>query len=128
MTRALCGASMVTQRGAKKAGMIMRAKAPLRISFSGGGTDLPHWYEEHGGAVFSSTINRYAYATLYPREDRLVRIQSVGLGYFVNYHNDEGPMRDGVLDPAQNADQRLRAGRGMEIDVRSPAPPASRLG
>ena len=67
MTRALCATGMVTQRGAKKGGMIIRSKAPLRISFSGGGTDLPHWYEEHGGAVFSSTINRYAYATLYPR-------------------------------------------------------------
>jgi D-glycero-alpha-D-manno-heptose-7-phosphate kinase len=128
MTRALCATSMVTQRGAKKAGMIIRAKAPLRISFAGGGTDLPYWYEEHGGAVFSSTINRYAYATLYPREDRLIRIQSVDLGYFVNYDIDEGPMRDGVLDLAKTAIHRLGAERGMDIDVRSDAPPGSGLG
>ena len=128
MTRALCATSMVTQRGAKKAGMIIRAKAPLRISFAGGGTDLPYWYEEHGGAVFSSTINRYAYATLYPRDDRLIRIQSVDLGYFVNYDIDEGPMRDGVLDLAKTAIHRLGAERGMDIDVRSDAPAGSGLG
>src|SRR2546423_13815717 len=46
---------------------IIRAKSPLRISFTGGGTDVPAWYEQHPGAVLSSTINRYAYVTLYPR-------------------------------------------------------------
>jgi D-glycero-alpha-D-manno-heptose-7-phosphate kinase len=108
--------------------MIIRAKAPLRISFAGGGTDLPHWYEEHGGAVFSTTINRYAHATLYPREDRQIRIQSVDLGYFVDYNINEGPMRDGVLDLAKTAIHRLGADRGMDIHVRSDAPAGSGLG
>ncbi len=36
-------------------------RTPFRISFFGGGTDYPHWYEEHGGTVLSTTINKYCY-------------------------------------------------------------------
>jgi len=107
---------------------IIRAKSPLRISFVGGGTDLPHYYEQHGGAVLSSTINRYAYVTLYPRQDREIRIRSLDLGYTVKYNVDEGPIYDGVLDLAKAAIQRLGAERGMELDVRSDAPAGSGLG
>lgn len=39
-------------------------RTPFRISFLGGGTDYPAWYENHGpGAVLSATINRYCYIT-----------------------------------------------------------------
>lgn len=38
------------------------ARAPARVSLVGGGTDLPAYYERHGGAVVSFTINEYAYA------------------------------------------------------------------
>jgi D-glycero-alpha-D-manno-heptose-7-phosphate kinase len=37
---------------------------PLRISFAGGGTDIPSFYELHGGAVVSSTIDQYVYVTV----------------------------------------------------------------
>ena len=36
-------------------------RAPYRISFYGGGTDFPAYYEEYGGTVLSCTINRYSY-------------------------------------------------------------------
>lgn len=38
-------------------------RTPLRISFFGGGTDLPAHYLEHGGAVLSTTIDKYQYIT-----------------------------------------------------------------
>lgn len=38
-------------------------RTPYRISFFGGGTDYPGWYRENGGAVLSSTINKYSYIT-----------------------------------------------------------------
>ena len=37
------------------------SKTPYRISFFGGGTDFPHWYKEYGGAVLSTTIDKYCY-------------------------------------------------------------------
>ncbi|CCQ73091.1 kinase [Magnetospira sp. QH-2] len=36
-------------------------RTPLRISFFGGGTDYPAWYREHGGAVLSTTIDKYCF-------------------------------------------------------------------
>jgi len=36
---------------------------PLRVSFFGGGTDYPVWYREYGGAVLSTTIDKYCYIT-----------------------------------------------------------------
>ncbi len=36
-------------------------KTPFRISFFGGGTDYPGWYEKNGGSVLSTTINKYCY-------------------------------------------------------------------
>ncbi|MFH1478138.1 MAG: kinase [Verrucomicrobiota bacterium] len=37
------------------------SRTPFRISFFGGGTDYPAWYEHHGGAVVAAAINRYCY-------------------------------------------------------------------
>ncbi|MGC8622738.1 MAG: kinase [Candidatus Micrarchaeia archaeon] len=44
---------------------LVTTKTPLRITFTGGGTDLMDYYRKHGpGAVVSSTINRYIYVTV----------------------------------------------------------------
>jgi D-glycero-alpha-D-manno-heptose-7-phosphate kinase len=37
------------------------SRTPFRISFFGGGTDYPIWYNENGGIVLSTTINKYCY-------------------------------------------------------------------
>ena len=37
------------------------SRTPFRISFFGGGTDYPVWYKKNGGAVLSTTINKYCY-------------------------------------------------------------------
>jgi D-glycero-alpha-D-manno-heptose-7-phosphate kinase len=39
-------------------------RTPLRISLGGGGTDLPSYYEEHGGFVLAGAINKYIYVAL----------------------------------------------------------------
>jgi D-glycero-alpha-D-manno-heptose-7-phosphate kinase len=40
---------------------VVYSRAPLRISLGGGGTDLPSYYEEHGGFVVAGAINKYVY-------------------------------------------------------------------
>lgn len=47
------------------------ARAPARVSLAGGGTDLPAYYERHGGAVVSFAITQYAYAHCSPRQNDL---------------------------------------------------------
>ena len=39
------------------------SRTPFRISFFGGGTDYPIWYEKHGGTVINTTINKYCFIT-----------------------------------------------------------------
>jgi len=40
------------------------SKTPFRISFFGGGSDLPQWYKKFGGSVISTTIDKYCYISL----------------------------------------------------------------
>jgi D-glycero-alpha-D-manno-heptose-7-phosphate kinase len=106
----------------------IRSTAPLRISFVGGGTDFPHYYERHGGAVLSSTIDHAARVAISPRSDRQVRIRSLDLGHLVEYHLGEGPVFDGVMDLPKAAIERFGADAGMDVDIASDAPPGSGLG
>src|SRR5579863_9912990 len=50
------------------------SKTPVRISFVGGGSDLPAFYQRHGGAVVSTTINRYVYITVNRKFDNGIRV------------------------------------------------------
>lgn len=55
-------------------------RTPLRISFGGGGTDLPSYYREFGGFVISAAINKYVYITIN---------RSFLPGYFLRYSEME---------------------------------------
>lgn len=58
-----------------------RARAPVRISFGGGGSDLTHYFSgNEGGAVINTTISLYSHATLRIRKDEKVIVHSLDLG------------------------------------------------
>ena len=107
---------------------LIHAVAPLRISFVGGGTDFPHYYEEHGGAVLSATIDHSVRVAIAPRHDRQVIVRSLDLGHLVEYHLDEGPVYDGVMDLAKAAIDRIGVAGGIDMEIRSDAPAGSGLG
>lgn len=62
-------------------------RSPLRISLGGGGTDLPSYYEEHGGFLIAGAIDKYVYITLHKtfvddlivKYSRLERVEHAGL-------------------------------------------------
>lgn len=49
--------------------MIILVETPLRVSFFGGGTDLPDYYKKYGGRVISTAIDKYTYALVTKRYD-----------------------------------------------------------
>ncbi|MCL5075745.1 MAG: GHMP kinase [Chloroflexi bacterium] len=50
------------------------SRTPLRISFAGGGTDLPAYYTQEPGAVLSTAIAKYIYVTVNKKFDDLIRV------------------------------------------------------
>jgi len=109
---------------------LVRAKAPLRISFAGGGTDVPPFPEREGGCVLSSTINRYAWGTLRPRDDGQICINSLDFGVSLAYASRADLTYDGQMDLAKAAINRLAGDHnsGYDLFLHTDAPPGSGLG
>src|ERR1700733_9154814 len=122
-------ASVVYNRDSVNTNTVIRARSPLRISFVGGGTDLAHYYEECGGAGLSSTINRYVFATLRPRQDATVRITALDFGHSAEYQlQDKSVHNDGLFDLVRTAIRRVGGDKGFELDLHGEAPRGSGLG
>ncbi|MCI0403812.1 MAG: GHMP kinase [Acidobacteria bacterium] len=109
---------------------IIRAKAPLRISFAGGGTDVPPFPEREGGCILSATINKYSYGALKPRADRRIQIESVDFGLALNFEGHEELVYDGKLDLVKAAINKLTRtdGLGFDLLLHGDVPPGSGLG
>lgn len=68
-----------------EAPILTRARAPVRVSFSGGGSDLTYYFVDHPGAVLSTTVALYSHATLIPRVDKEINIYSEDLNSHEQY-------------------------------------------
>src|SRR5260370_26749849 len=62
-------------------------RSPVRISFGGGGTDLPAYFEKYGGVVLSAAINKYFYTILQKRTDGKIQEISSGLRVAETWHD-----------------------------------------
>ena len=111
-------------------GRAIRTRAPLRISFAGGGTDVPPFPSLEGGCVLSATIDRFAYGSLEPRADRMVTVESVDFKTNAEMSLDEEILCDGNLDLIKAAVRRFgsQGTSGYDLVLRSNAPPGSGLG
>lgn len=109
--------------------MIVRAKAPLRLGFAGGGTDVSPYSDEYGGLVLNATINKYAYTTLIPSQDHNITIQSLDYDSCVTYDAEEVLSFNGESDLAKGVIRRLKNnGYGIHVCTHNDAPPGSGLG
>ncbi len=108
--------------------MLIRSRAPLRISFAGGGTDVHPYPKLKGGCVLSATIDRYAYVTIIPRRDSRLSVHSLDYGIKANYRLDKKLVYDGELDLIKATFRAMKVKRGCELFIHSDAPPGSGLG
>ena len=100
------------------------SRTPFRISFFGGGTDYPEWYREHGGAVLSTTFDKYSYIScreLPPFFDHKHRIAYSKLEYVNEANEIEHPAIRGIFN-------ELNISKGMEIHCDADLPARSGLG
>ena len=107
---------------------IIRAKAPLRISFGGGGTDVSPYPEERGGAVLNATIDKYAYCNLAIRSDDLVNVNSLDYDLVAKYRVNDRLEYDGKLDLVKAALKVMEIKSGADLFLHSDMPPGSGLG
>lgn len=108
---------------------IIRSRAPVRIDFAGGWTDVADFARATPGAVVNATVNLWTYATLTPSSDReTLEIFSADFEEFVAAKDIQGLEYNGQMDLVKAAARIMNVRPGLSIQTRSDAPPGSGLG
>ncbi len=109
--------------------VLVRARAPVRVSFGGGGSDLTYYFVDNPGAVLSTTIALFCHVTLIPRNDGEIRIHSEDLNTTRQYESiadlDAHFERNSLLSATISV---IRPAAGFDLYVRSDFPVGSGLG
>ena len=104
-------------------------RSPVRISFGGGGTDLPAYYESFGGAVLSAAINKYFYTVLTKRSDEKVQVISSDLRVSETWRDLERmEVRGQSLEIPLAVMQTLGQNISADLFLASEIPPGTGLG
>lgn len=107
---------------------ILYSRAPTRISFAGGGTDVPEIASRIGGCVTSVAISRYVYASLKPRRDKKITIRSIKMDGSEELLTINSSIEyDGRLDLVKSVVEALSRD-GFDITIMSEVPEHSGLG
>jgi len=115
--------------GQKEQKVYTRAKAPVRISFGGGGSDLTHYFMQSGGAVINATISLFSHATLHKRDDFRVRIHSHDLqGTLEGANLEEACRQEGRFGLIQSVLKTIQPDFGFDLYLHSDFPMKSGLG
>lgn len=106
------------------------ARAPVRISFAGGGTDLPAYYEQFGGCVINASIDKYFYVILQSSPDPTLQITSSDYQTF--FRQDADPeatfFGEGALALPRAVLHHFDVTRGVSMFLASEIPPGTGLG
>lgn len=101
---------------------------PVRISFAGGGTDMPEYYEQYGGAVVTTNINRFTYLVVNPTLDKSFQAFSSDFG---SHHQKSSYDTLKVINGTEIAVsvvRHLKYKIGGDFLICSDVPPGSGLG
>lgn len=105
------------------------SRAPTRVSYAGGGTDVEPYYTEYGGLVVSAAIDKYFYVFITPNGDGALQISSADYRAFLRYEANGDPIGvGGELRHAEAAFQYMGIKRGYSVFMASQVPAGSGLG
>src|SRR5438093_12837074 len=104
------------------------ARAPMRISFAGGGTDLDAYYAKYGGLVISTTINKYFYAIITTDESDDLQVISADYRSLFRHSPYNDLFWNGDLALPKAVLDHFGIRRGLNLFVASEVPPRSRRG
>lgn len=104
------------------------ARAPLRISFAGGGTDLEAYYARYGGVVVSTTINKYFYVIITKTNDDAMQITSSDFRKFERREPGTTLTFEGELGYLKSILHEFRVTHGLSVFTASEIPPGTGLG
>jgi D-glycero-alpha-D-manno-heptose-7-phosphate kinase len=104
-------------------------RSPVRISFGGGGTDLPAYYEKYSGAVFSTSINKYFYTTLTRRNDDKIQVISSDLRTIETWNDlSRHHVQGSALEIPLAVLKELQCDVPLDLFLASEIPPGTGLG
>ncbi|MGA2822401.1 MAG: dehydrogenase [Bacteroidales bacterium] len=112
---------------------MIRSKAPLRLGLAGGGTDVSPFSDEYGGTILNATISMYAYATIVPRDDNIIILNSIDKNEHYTFKSTTILPIDGELDLVKGIYNRVvkdfvKIPLSFELTTYVDAPPGSGLG
>jgi len=108
---------------------VLIVRSPVRISFGGGGTDLPAYYEQFGGAVLSAAINKYFYTILKTRNDDRIQVISSDLRVFETWHDIANkPIQGSELEIPLAVLKEVGCNISVDLFLASEIPPGTGLG
>lgn len=108
--------------------MRITGRAPIRIEFAGGGTDIPSYADRYGGCVLNATINKYVYASLKPTHNTELKLITTETNESLLFKDAKDLTYNGDQDLIKAVIKRMKINYGCEIAFRSEAPPDSGLG
>ena len=107
----------------------IRSRAPVRISFGGGGSDLTHYFENSSGAVINTAVSIYSHGAMRVREDSKIIINSLDLNAKLTADNLEDALSQvGPFGLIQSLLHVVQPKYGFELCLNSDFPVGSGLG
>src|SRR5579864_1934353 len=108
---------------------VLIVRSPVRISFGGGGTDLPAYYEQYGGAVLSVAINKYFYTILGKRADGRIQVISSDLRICETWKDiSQKDIGQSALEIPLAVLKELNCDVAIDLFLASEIPPGTGLG
>src|SRR2546430_4031800 len=107
---------------------MLLARAPMRISLAGGGTDLEAYYGSYGGLVISPAINKYFYAILSTDDSDDLQVISADYRSLFRHSSYNDLFWNGDLALPKAVLHQFGIRRGMNLFVASEVPPGTGLG